>query len=115
MHDFQSIATVLQADEQVVIHHHDLDLLQEIDQAARRSMETRCTRGAFLHELPDPIQAVLVTEWECNEDAQKFTMAASTHLVQRGEVCRIDPRGYDCDEEAEAIRRILLKSTLNRN
>ena len=99
---------IIQAKNEVVVHHDDLDLLTSIARKGE-TMDGNRT-GAIVTQLSGPLDSMVVAEFDDEETARKFILI-STDAALNAETCiKIDPRGYDGEDAAAAVRSLLLKS-----
>lgn len=99
---------IVQAENEVVVHHDDLDLLISI---ARKGEDMAGNRtGAIVTQLSGPLDSMIVAEFDDGETARKFILIATDAAMNAGTCIKLDPRGYDGEDAAAAVRSLLLKS-----
>jgi len=102
---------IVQAETKVVVHHDDRDLLLSIARDKEMMDVMDETEGAqtaaILHELPAPLMAMLVAEFDSEKEARKFILIATEAALSAEECIKLDPRGFDGGDSADAVRRIL--------
>lgn len=90
---------ILQADTELVIHDHDLDLLATIAQESREMMFP--ASGWVETGLPSPLKKICLVALKHKGWARRFAKMAAGVVVKSGRCVKLDPRGYDDYAEIE--------------